>query len=142
MVFDRTGAAVTCAFTLNNLFGTGRLAPGMGFLLGAAPGVGPRGNELQPPLLAAAIAYNPNLRAFRMGIAASGQAAAPISVAGPAALHLLRRVPTDDALAAATPEPGRAQLGACLSYLPGYPDRCVARTDPKGSGVALGAVDQ
>ncbi|MBV1799207.1 gamma-glutamyltransferase [Siccirubricoccus sp. G192] len=138
MVFDRSGNAVTCAFTLNNLFGTGRMAPGMGFLLAAAPGIG----AVQPPLLSAAIAYNPNLRAFRMGIAASGQQAAPISVAGPAALHLLRGADTAAALENGTLGTGRAQIGACLNYLPGYPDRCVARSDPRGTGVALGAVDQ
>ncbi len=136
VVFDRTGMAVTCAFTLNNLFGTGRMAPGMGFLLAAAPGLG----QVQPPLLSAAIAYNPNLRAFRMGLAGSGQEAAPMAVAWPAAQHLLNRV-----LPAAALEgqggPGRTQLGACLNYLPGYPDRCVALTDPQGSGVALGAID-
>ena len=71
-VFDRTGTAVSCAFTLNNLFGTGRMAPGMGFLLAAAPGIG----AVQPPLLAAGIAFNRNLRAFRMAAAGSGQEAA------------------------------------------------------------------
>ena len=41
-----------------------------------------------------------------------------------------------------SPEPGRTQLGACLNYLPGGPERCVALSDPRGTGVALGAVDQ
>ncbi len=136
-VFDRTGTAVSCAFTLDNLFGTGRMAPGMGFLLGAAPGIG----GVQPPLLSAAIAFNPNIRAFRLAVASSGQQTAPISTAGPAALHLLRNLAPAEALEQGRPEPGRTQMGVCLNYLPGYPDRCSALTDPRGTGVALGAVD-
>ena len=138
VVFDRTGTAVSCAFTLNNLFGTGRTAPGMGFLLAAAPGIG----AVQPPLLAAGIAFNRNLRAFRMAAAGSGQEAAGIAVAGPMALHLLRGQAPAAALANGSPEPGRTQLGVCLNYLPGSPDRCVALSDPRGAGIALGAVDQ
>jgi gamma-glutamyltranspeptidase / glutathione hydrolase len=137
-VFDRTGTAVSCAFTLNNLFGTGRTAPGMGFLLAAAPGIG----AVQPPLLAAGIAFNRNLRSFRMAAAGSGQEAAGIAVAGPMALHLLRGQPPAAALRNGSPEPGRTQLGVCLNYLPGSPERCVALSDPRGAGVALGAVDQ
>ncbi len=137
-VFDRTGTAVGCAFTLNNLFGTGRMAPGMGFLLAAAPGIG----AVQPPLLAAGIAFNRNLRAFRMAAAGSGQDAAGIAVGGPMALHLLRGQAPSAALANGSPEPGRTQLGVCLIYLPGAPDRCAALSDPRGAGVALGAVDQ
>jgi gamma-glutamyltranspeptidase / glutathione hydrolase len=137
-VFDRNGAAVSCAFTLNNLFGTGRTAPGMGFLLAAAPNLG----AVQPPLLAAGIAFNRNLRAFRMAAAGSGQEAAGMAVAGPMALHLLRGQAPAAALEAGSPEPGRTQMGVCLNYLPGAPDRCVALSDPRGAGVALGAVDQ
>jgi gamma-glutamyltranspeptidase/glutathione hydrolase len=137
-VFDRTGAAVSCAFTLNNLFGTGRMAPGMGFLLASAPGIG----AVQPPLLSAGIAFNRNLRAFRMAAAGSGQEAAGAAVGGPMALHLLRGQAPAAALAGGSPEPGRTQLGACLNYLPGSPERCVVLSDPRGAGVALGAVDQ
>jgi gamma-glutamyltranspeptidase/glutathione hydrolase len=138
VVFDRTGTAVSCAFTLNNLFGTGRTAPGMGFLLAAAPGIG----AVQSPLLAAGLAFNPNLRAFRMAAAGSGQGVAHMAVAGPMALHLLRGMAPAEALAGGSPEPARTQLGVCLNYLPGSPDRCFALSDPRGTGVALGAVDQ
>ncbi|WP_237217853.1 gamma-glutamyltransferase, partial [Falsiroseomonas oryziterrae] len=61
LVVDREGMAVACSFTMNNLFGTGRVAPGTGVLLAAAPGIG----RVTPPLLAAGIAHSPNLRAFR-----------------------------------------------------------------------------
>lgn len=138
VVFDRDGAAVSCAFSLNNLFGTGRMVPGMGFLMAAAPNTG----SVRPALLSAALAYNPNLRAFRLAAAGSGQQAAPMAVAGPAYQQLMRGVLPAEALAQAVPAPGRAQLGACLNYLPGPPGRCTAVTDPRGNGVALGTVDQ
>ena len=136
-VFDRQGGAVACIFTMNNLFGTGRMAPGTGMLLAAAPGLG----AVQPPLAAAAIAFNPTLRAFRMAVAASGQQAAPMAVAGPLTAQLRRRVEPAYAVVENSPAPGRTQLAACPRYLPGRPQECVAVSDPRGLGVALGAVD-
>ncbi len=136
-VFDRQGGAVACVFTMNNLFGTGRMAPGTGMLLAAAPGLG----AVQPPLVSAAIGWNPNLRAFRMAVAGSGQQAAPMAVAGPLAAQMLRGVSPGDAVVANSPEPGRAQLAACPRYLPGRPQECLTVSDPRGLGVALGAVD-
>ena len=138
VAFDRQGNAVSCAFTLNNLFGTGRMAPGMGFLLAAAPGLG----AVQPPLLAAAIAYNPNFKAFRLAAAASGQEEAAIGVAGPAALQLFRGLSPEAAIEAGAPGAARTQMASCPNYLPGRPDRCLAASDPRGFGVALGAVDE
>ena len=135
-VFDREGGAVSCVFTMNNLFGTGRVAPGTGVLLAAAPNAG----AVQPPLPAAAIAFNPTLRAFRMAVAGSGQQAAPMAVAGPLAAHLLRGASPGEAVAAG-PAPGRTQLGVCPRYLPGRPAECQAVSDPRGFGVALGAVE-
>ncbi len=137
-VYDRQGVAVTCAFTLNNLFGTGRMAPGMGFLLAAAPNTG----TVRPPLLAAAIAYNPNLRAFRAGAAGSGQAGAGMAVAGPSFLHLMRGDQPSTAIARGAPEPGRVNLLACPNYLPGRGELCTAIADPRGAGVALGSLDR
>jgi len=137
VVFDRNGNAVTCAFTMNNLFGTGRIAPGMGFLMAAAPGIG----RVEPPLLSAAIGWSPNLRAFRMAVAGSGQAAAPMAVAGPLAAQMLRDANAETA-AQTVPEPGRTQIGQCPRYLPGWQQLCTAVTDPRGAGVALGATDR
>jgi gamma-glutamyltranspeptidase/glutathione hydrolase len=136
-VVDREGGAVACAFTMNNLFGTGRIAPGTGVLLGAAPGVG----AVQPPLLSAAIVTNPNLRAFRLAVAGSGQLAAPMAVAGPLARALSGTAP-EAAIRAASPEPGRTQLISCPRYLPGSEAQCAVATDPRGAGAAIGAVDQ
>jgi gamma-glutamyltranspeptidase/glutathione hydrolase len=53
---DKNGGAVACATSMNNLFGTGRIAAGTGILLAAAPGLGP------PPILAAHITTNGNGR--------------------------------------------------------------------------------
>jgi gamma-glutamyltranspeptidase/glutathione hydrolase len=75
VVVDRKGGAVACALTLNNLFGTGRIAPGTGILLAASPAVKP------PPLLSSAIAWNENIHAFRAAVAGSGQNAAGLAVA-------------------------------------------------------------
>jgi gamma-glutamyltranspeptidase / glutathione hydrolase len=135
MVYDRNGNAVSCAFTMNNLFGTGRTMPGTGFLLAAAPQAG------RVPLLSAAIGWSPNIRAFRMAAAGSGQGAAPLAVAAP--VHAVMMQGADPVAAIATvPEPGRVQLGACARYLPGLQGACTTLTDPRGAGVALGATDR
>ncbi|WP_421995111.1 gamma-glutamyltransferase [Roseococcus sp.] len=137
MVFDRNGNAVTCAFTMNNLFGTGRIMPGMGFLGAAAPNLG----RVQLPLLSAAIGWNPNLRAFRMAAAGSGQEGAPMAVAGPMAAQMLRDA-GPEAVMQAVPAAGRAQVGMCPRYLPGFQALCTTLSDPRGAGVALGATDR
>jgi gamma-glutamyltranspeptidase/glutathione hydrolase len=137
VVFDRQGVAVSCTFTLNNLFGTGRMAPGMGFLLAAAPNTG----SVRGPLLAAAIAYNPNIRAFRAAAAGTGQAAAPMAVAGPSYMHLMRRDEPGTAVERGVVPPGRVEFAACPRYLPGRPELCTAISDPRGTGVAVGSID-
>ena len=58
VTLDNAGNAVACAFSMNNLFGTGRIVPGTGVLLAAAPG------QSSTPLLSAAIAFNPALRGW------------------------------------------------------------------------------
>lgn len=136
-VFDRNGNAVSCAFSMNNLFGTGRVVPGLGMLLAAAPGIG----QVQPPLLSAAIAWNPNLAAFHMVAAGSGQHAAPLAVAGPVARVVEGGLAPAAAVETGRLAPGRGQYGVCTGYLPGNQRSCAAISDPAGPGVALGAVD-
>jgi len=136
VVIDNAGQAVACAFTMNNLFGTGRMAPGTGILLAAAPNIG----QVQPPLLAAGIVHNANIRAFRAAAAGSGQHGAAVAVA----TALRGALGGSDAAAAlaTVPDPGRAQLVTCSRYLPGLEVGCTAATDPRGAGLALGAADR
>lgn len=50
---DREGGGVACSFTMNEAFGLGRVLPGTGVLLGAAPDNAARGPQLLAPMLAA-----------------------------------------------------------------------------------------
>jgi gamma-glutamyltranspeptidase/glutathione hydrolase len=135
VVLDREGGAVSCAFSMNNLFGTGRIVPGMGFFLAAAPGVG----RVEPPLLPAVVVHSRSLAAFRYAGAASGQSAAVLATALPAVRQLVSRAPVGQALGEA-PEPGRGNAIGCDRYLPGDPRQCVAATDPRGPGLAIGGL--
>ena len=126
VVLDRKGGAVACALTLNNLFGTGRIAPGTGVLLAASPAVKP------PALLTAALAWNENIHAFRAAVGGSGQNAAGLAVGSAMAQALAGSVN-------AVPDPGRANVAMCTQYLPGDMGSCQFVTDPRGAGLAAGA---
>ena len=125
---DAQGNAVACAVTMNNLFGTGRIAPGTGILLAAAPGTRPL------PLLAAAIAWNRSVHAFRAAVAGSGQNGAALAVA----VGMENTLRTKTPMSVPVPEPGRAQVIACSRFLPTATDSCAAATDPRGHGYAFG----
>ncbi|HEY4253317.1 MAG TPA: gamma-glutamyltransferase [Roseomonas sp.] len=133
VTFDRDGNAVSCAFSMNNLFGTGRVAPGTGVVLAAAPGQG----SVRPAPLSVVLVQNTNLRAFRMAAAASGQQSAPVAAAA-TALGVLRGQPPQ-AVIPTLPEPGRAVAASCPRYLPGAASECTAAADPRGTGLAVGA---
>ncbi|HYF08550.1 MAG TPA: gamma-glutamyltranspeptidase, partial [Acetobacteraceae bacterium] len=133
LTLDRDGQAVACAFSMNNLFGTGRVARGTGILLAAAPG----GSVPQAPL-AVALAQNANLRSFRASVVGTGQDAAPAAAAG-TMLQLLRNVPPAQAIPAGAPG-GRALAISCPRYLPGSPTLCEGAADPRGAGIALGSI--
>ena len=125
---DRKGNAVVCAVTMNNLFGTGRVAPGTGILLAASPATIP------PPLLTAALAYAPRRQAFRALVGASGQEGAPLGAAVAMRNALAGRNP----MPAPVPAPGRANVIACAGLLPGDPASCGWAVDPRGDGLAVG----
>jgi gamma-glutamyltranspeptidase/glutathione hydrolase len=129
-VIDQTGEAVVCALTMNNLFGTGRIAVGTGIVLAASPAA------VAPPLLAAGMIYNTNLPAFRALAGGSGQAGAPLAAA--LALRAAERAPAG-AKPPDAPDPGRANVIACPKYLPGAAQSCSWHTDPRGFGLAVGS---
>ena len=126
---DRDGNAVVCALTMNNLFGTGRVVPGMGFLLAASP------TRIKPPMLAAALAWNEHLHAFRAEVGGSGQEAAALA----AGFAMANTLGTRQPLPVPPPDPGRANVIACSRYLPGARGSCEWATDPRGAGLAIGA---
>ncbi|WP_408834555.1 gamma-glutamyltransferase [Acetobacter vaccinii] len=124
VVTDRTGETVACALSMNNLFGTGRIAGSTGIVLAASPARRPQ------PLLAAGIAHV-GTQQFRAAAAASGQNVAADTAA--IALH--------SAVAGVRPEVtqgvGRANSVSCPAGLPGNAQSCFAWTDPRGTGLAL-----
>jgi gamma-glutamyltranspeptidase/glutathione hydrolase len=132
VVQDRDGGAVACAFTMNNLFGTGRMVPGMGFLLAPAPGLG----SVSAPPLGAILLANTSVKTMRYVGAGSGQGAAPAAAGGPAGLHLGRRAPLAQAVANGAPEPGRGVAISCQGSVTA--SNCSAVADPRGLGLATG----
>jgi gamma-glutamyltranspeptidase/glutathione hydrolase len=132
VTLDPQGNAVTCAFTMNNLFGTGRVLPEIGILLGAAPS-----GSVSPAPLGVALATNRELRGFRAASAGSGQQEAG-AAAGIAMAAALRRVPNAD-IFAAVPQPGRGLVISCPGYAPGSTSTCSGAADPRGGGVAIGS---
>ena len=131
VTLDGSGAAVACTLTMNNLFGTGRIAPGTGILLAAAPAHG------QAPLLSTAIIWNKPTNSFRAAIGGSGQEGAPLAVAL-TAQYALRR--SGEAFGTVVPDPGRANAVNCPDRVPGNIKSCVWITDPRGAGLAIGHI--
>jgi gamma-glutamyltranspeptidase/glutathione hydrolase len=125
---DRDGNAVVCAVSMNNLFGTGRMVPGMGMMLAASP------NTVPLPLLSAAIAWNDYTKSFRAAVGGSGQDGAPLAVAAGMNYTLKTQRP----MPVPVPDPGRANVIACARYLPSESASCGWATDPRGSGLAIG----
>ncbi len=125
---DRDGNAVVCVVTMDNLFGTGRVAPGTGVVLAASPA------STALPLLSAAVAWNVNLEAFRAEVGSSGQNQAALA----AAMALTNALGSGEA-ALPVPDPGRANVIACARYLPGAEGRCRWTADSRGSGLAVGS---
>ncbi len=127
MALDKNGGLVACAVSMNNLFGTGRIAPGTGVLLAASP------HDVPAPQLAAGVAYDDALT-FRAAATGTGQtgAAAAARLALTDALTGGRRA--DDAV----PAPGRANVISCRGGVPGNEASCSASADPRGQGLAIG----
>lgn len=125
---DREGNAVICVTTMDNLFGTGRMAADTGIVLAASP------NAMPLPLLAAGMVTNRNVDAFRAMAAGTGQQGAPVA----AALALAETLRTKQVMPVQAPDPGRANIITCSDYLPGPSGRCLWATDPRDAGLAIG----
>jgi gamma-glutamyltranspeptidase/glutathione hydrolase len=122
---DKNGGIVACATTLNNLFGTGRIAPGTGILLAASP------RNVPAPQLAAGIAYT-SAGTFRAAVTGTGESGAAEAVAAGLA-NAIAKTP-----AKLVPAPGRANIISCPGGVPGGEASCTAIADPRGQGLAIG----
>jgi gamma-glutamyltranspeptidase/glutathione hydrolase len=125
-VLDRNGNAVTCALTMDNLFGTGRIAPGTGILLAASP------STYGLPMLAAGLIWNSNVHAFRAMAGGSGQEGAALAVA----VALNNALRSNQVMPVPVPDPGRANVMACSRYLPDSDGTCGWTIDPREAGLA------
>jgi len=168
VVADRDGQAVACTFTLNNLFGTGRVIPGVGMLMAAVPGRAGRGPYPLGPMIVVAH----NVQEFHFAAAASGGQAAPTALMSVAAQAVLDDRPLPEAVAAPrlhhsghpdqlfhepndsparleglrrrgyetveVPTIGRVNAIHCPKGLPPKPEVCQVATDPRGHGYGLG----
>lgn len=166
---DRSGSAVACSLTMNNLFGTGRVAPGTGIVLAAAPGMAGRGPQSLMPV----VAVDPEYRDLYFAAAASGGVTAPTAMTQVIVKILLDRRTLEEALSAkrlhqdgapdliyhergfspavladlvkrghrvaATGKIGRVNAVACTGGLPFKPATCAAAADPRGFGLAVTA---
>lgn len=136
VTYDREGSAVACALSMNNLFGTGRMVPGTGMLLAAAPGA-----RVPPAPLPVLMVANERIGRLRFAGAASGGSAAPAALASVANLAMREQVPARDALArprSATQGEGLVALLHCPRLFIPEPGECTLATDPRGAGLALG----
>ena len=127
-VVDRHGGAVACALTDDNLFGTGRVAPGTGIVLAASPADHP------VPLLPSAIAFDRAEDTFRAVVTASGQNDASEAVAE----AMANTLKTGKPIPRPVTSEGRVNVIGCPDGLPGDSRTCGGATDDRGSGLALG----
>ncbi len=121
-VMDVTGGAVACTLTMNNAFGTGRMAEGTGIILAAAPDSNGRTSTPVGPALLTSEFFD---RAY-MAIAASGGVTAPTALT-----NVLVR-------AASGPETLSESMTAPRVHYSGVPDKVfVEQKMPEGVVAAL-----
>jgi len=166
VIVDREGSAVTCALTMNNTFGTGRIANGTGIMLATAPTDRSKG----PTALGPIIIRNKNSNNLFFAGAASGGMSAPTALINVIARSMIDNEKLLQAISsprvyhggmpditfyeprlpekaksfliqrghhiAATPLLGLVNAVYCSGGLPRDPETCVIKTDPRGSGLA------
>jgi gamma-glutamyltranspeptidase/glutathione hydrolase len=166
VVADKEGLVVACEMTLNDLFGTGRTAPGTGIVLAASPAATGPGDFTLGPLI---VTDKANSETFF----AAGASGGPTAVTAKSAI-LLRVLAGDElgqAIAAhrihhnGAPDTvfyeegesadvlsgltqrghhveqagvlGRVAALWCPEGLPREPERCQQQSDPRGDGLAI-----
>lgn len=171
VVADATGSAVACALTMNNNFGTGRMARGTGIMLAAAPSAQGRG----PASLGPMILVNESSKQLFFAAGASGGVAAPSALINVAARVLFANQKLDSAMreprvhhggspdityvepqvtredveslanrghtTATTPVLGLVNAISCPGGLPRAKNECTVMSDPRGHGIAMFAND-
>lgn len=136
VVVDNRGGAVACALTMNGAFGTGRMAPGTGMMIAAAP---PQPSFSTLPL-GVLMAFNPHVKEFHFAGAAGG-AAAGAALGRVAALVLDEDVPVQEAVSGAVSGredvSGLLAVASCPEGMPPQARLCRVVTDPRGSGYGM-----
>tara|TARA_B100000315_G_scaffold260681_1_gene324025 strand:- start:1171 stop:2931 length:1761 start_codon:yes stop_codon:yes gene_type:complete len=169
VVVDREGSAVACTFTMNNNFGTGRMARGTGIILAAAPTSRGKG----PTALGPVMVHNKSSETLFFAGAAAGGIAAPTALMNVFARSVLAGEKLESAMAASrihhggapditfhepklaksvtaylrerghqvavTPVLGLVNAVSCPGGLPRDPESCSIMSDPRGSGLAASA---
>lgn len=131
-VVDRDGGAVSCALTMNNLFGTGRISGTTGIVMAASP------RQLPAPLLTGAISVY--RQRFIASVSASGQNDAAQEAAITLNSFLNKqgsREKNDVSISHVHSSKGRVNAVYCADGLPGNDKQCHAYTDPNGMGLAI-----
>ncbi|MDA0996800.1 MAG: gamma-glutamyltransferase [Proteobacteria bacterium] len=168
-VIDARGSAVSCALSMNNTFGTGRIVPGFGVMMAAAPDS--RGRTYTPlgPTMLTSELYK---RVYLVA-AASGGVTAPTALinavvratSGPQSVEQAMHAPRShyggvpdkvfveaempEAIVkglrerghavARTPSVGRVNMIYCNTGVPSKEVSCSYSADPRGFGIAIGS---
>jgi len=169
VAIDDSGGAVACAVTMNNLFGTGRIAGNTGILLAARPGANGRG----PISLGPVMVVNDHSKELFFAGAAAGGVTAATSLSDVLAGTIIEGANLETAIMRprlhhsgmpdtvyyepSYPEAGLAALkekgheivaartlgrvnaAFCPDGLPGTSETCEIHTDPRGFGLAVSA---
>ncbi|GEO80898.1 gamma-glutamyltransferase [Pararhodospirillum oryzae] len=128
VVADRHGAAVACALTMGQPFGTGTMLSDLGLVLAAPVETG----------LATMLVTNHHSHEFHLAVAATGPGAgrALDALLGPLTQG---RADPEAVLGseAGRTDGARVNVGSCPGGIPPRPETCRAATDPRGAGYAL-----
>ena len=172
VIVDRFGMAVTCAFTMNNVFGTGRIAKDTGIMIAAIP----RGAGKGPMSLGPMMIVNEKSSQFILAAAGAGGVTVPTAVSSVVARTYLDGQNLNEAMRAprvhhngapdityheptlpqetitalrerghrmtATPQIGLVNAAFCSGGLPRDPASCALMNDPRGKGLSVNALTE